>query len=200
MTSRRTLLTFVATLFIGLAYGQDWLNDNKNEVKRKILSHLVDTTYKITYSETVAHIEGYDYDTTHTTWDTTFNVKAIIERYEKLEMEYYFNSGGELTGGGFDHFCDSIILKYYCGSCAEKHIKEFISDKDRKWKQIDTDIYISRRKINEGYAKDKATSKEIKTIGSPKMVIKRTPDKPICITVYFTIPIFLAIAANDAPA
>ncbi len=176
-------LSLILAIFLPiLVFGQEFLGDSRNEIK-KLLRGYVDSTYKISFSETIIQIDtSWTIHPTDTTMhlDTIANLKVLVDGFEKVELEYFFDNPNNV--------CDSIVVKFYCGKCADKHIKEFLGNKIRKWKKLDVDIYISRKWTNRFSSKGKISLGKVEEVGSPKMVIKREPDKPICVTVYFSIP------------
>ncbi len=177
----RIFFTVISTFILSNLFGQEYLGDERADIKKK-LHELVDTSsYKISITDSITHIYSFHSTTDTTTYfDTISNVKTLFDGFEKIELEYFF--------GSMDNLCDSIVIKFYCGKCADKHIKEFLDNKDRKWKQLGTDIYISRKQTKTYTTTDKTTLEKIIKVGSPQMVIKRTPDRPICVTVDFSIP------------
>ena len=170
---KKIIILWTVILGSTVAHGQDYLNNSKEEIIKKIQGW-VDSTYTVSFSQTVVKINTYysgNINDTVLRFDTIATLKVSIDGFEKIELEYFFDT--------LDNDCDSIVIEYYCSKCVDKQIKSFLADKDRKWKLIGADNYISRRQTNKWYGK----------VGSPQMTIKRTPDNPVCATVYFSIPI-----------
>ncbi|MBI2968327.1 MAG: hypothetical protein HYY40_11030 [Bacteroidetes bacterium] len=175
---RRTILLTLNAIFIFFdSFGQDYLGDKKAD----IIIGLNDSTYKISFTQTVVQVDTFWYQNdTVTHLDTIVNLKVSVNGFEKIELEYFFDQ--------FDNLCDSIEIKYYCSQCVDKHIKELLVNKERKWRQLDKDNYISRRQTTKTIIKDPTTSRTVTKVGSPYMTIKRTVDNPVCATIYFYIP------------
>ena len=177
----RQLFTWTAFLASTIvSFGQDYLNNERAEIIKKIHG-LFDSTYTVSISQTIVQINPFNrgnFNDTVLHYDTIANLKVSIDG--KIEFAYFFDT--------FDNTCDSIVIKYCCCECADTCIKGFLSDKDRKWKQLGTDNYISRRQTNKSTNKDPKTSRIVTQVGSPQMTIKRTPNNPVCAAVYFYIP------------
>ena len=180
MLKKSNLLNLLATLFVSCTFAQDYLGQTKEEIITHFNSY-VDSGYTVSFSKKIVTINTYtNTEDTLTHADTTANLVVSINGYEKIEMEYIFDEAAEV--------CDSIIIKYSCGKCIDTHINQLLSEKGRKWKQLDANRYISCSISDRNYFQDKETQETKKTVGSPFMQIKRTPDKFFCATVYFSIP------------
>ena len=183
MISRIIIIcTLLFRLTTATVFAQHYLNNNRSEIIKKIYG-LVDSTYTVSISQTIAHVDTFftsAYNGEAPQFDTVANIKICINGFEKIELEYFFVLP--------DNNCDSIVIKYYCGKCANKHINDFLAEKDMKWKKLGTDNYISGKQTNKFVKKDPVSSRTVSTVGSPKMTIRRTPDDPVCATVCFSIP------------
>jgi hypothetical protein len=170
----KNLLATIALAVSLIASGQEYLGDSKQEIIKKC-SGFMDSSYKISFSETIARVDTFwNFNDSVTHFDTTVTLKVSVEGFEKFTIEYFFTP--------FDDMCDSISIKYYCSDCIDKHINGFVAVKDRKWKQLNADKYISRKWTS------KSTDKSGTDYGSPQMIIIRTPNQPVCATVCFSVP------------
>ncbi len=181
MTRQLLIWTFFLSSIIP-SLGQDYLGDSRADIINNVRG-LVDSSYTLSFSQTVVQINSFYNSNKNDTvlhFDTIATLKVSIDGFEKIELEYFFDT--------FDNLCDSIVIKYYCSKCVDKHIKDFLANKDRKWKQLGTDNFISRRQTTKSIKKDPTTSQTVTKVGSPQLQIKRTPDKSVCATVYFSVP------------
>ena len=159
-----------ATVTISSVLGQDYLGLSKNEIIQEFNEH-VDSTYSISFSETIVGLNKFwiPKDTV-TYFDTIANLKVLIDGFEKIEIDYFFDP--------FDNRCDSIVINYYCSECVDTNITKLMDKERRDWKQLDTNTYISPDWLW------KFKSKIRKTVIVPKMDVRRTQQRDVCATIY----------------
>lgn len=75
----------------------------------------------------------YKYETK----DSAGVLKVGISGFEKIDCEFQFDSLG---------FCKTSQYVYYCDSCAENHIQEFLGDRHYAWFKEGPSTYYSKRK------------------------------------------------------
>jgi hypothetical protein len=146
------------------------LGDTGSEIRTRFRAP-ADSTYKVSFTE--------NYSGSNSSQSDPFTIlKVAIEGYEKIEIDYFFSNP--------DNKCDSIVVRYFCSTCVDRHIKDFLSDKGKRWRVLGVDRYISGRRSIE--LSSTIAGKKIRKVGSPQMKIIRTPENPVCATVYFSVP------------
>ena len=85
--------------------------------------------------------------------------------------------------------CVAIILKYHCGECVDKQVKDLLEDKKLKWKALGKSEYISRKIKTKSYKYD-ANHKKVKVVASPHMKIVKDIDNEFCAFVRLSLPFY----------
>ncbi len=134
-------------------YSQDYIRMSKEDIKS---IHLFD--FPKEFSDSTSYFK-----------DIPGGLFASLGGYDKLNASYFFDN---------TNLSDSIYLEYYCSDCSDKNLSKILHDKKYKWIMIDSTTYISK----------KAFSAEIgfgggNTSGRAKMVIVKTPNNPVCLSV-----------------
>jgi hypothetical protein len=167
----KSIFTFIFVLLsmTEISSAQNFLGKDIKKIKKEF-QKIKDTAYTFTFSDSIINIWDYTAGKdTATQYDTIANLKVMLDGFEKMELDYFFEE--------FDGWCDSMVIKYYCGICAEHHINEMLK---YEWKKIGEDKYISTYWVMEYISKDKI-------FACPTVHIVRTPDQPICTTLYYSV-------------
>jgi hypothetical protein len=163
------ILMLVTFLFYAPMQAQQYLGLEKELVIEQIKKSANTPPYTVSLSDTLIRT------------DSTDHLGVVYDGPEKIEMDYYFTDLG--------NDCDSIVIKYYCGDCVEKHIQNLLSYKENtNWIVLQPDHYISTKGKIKLVTKPKE-GKTVKKVGSPQMKITRTPGNKVAATVVFYIPL-----------
>lgn len=166
---KKIFFLFCFLVLSATCFAQNYLGKDSKAIKKKF-QKLKDTAYTISFSDSIVYI--WDYTSgkdTATKYDTIANLKVMLDGFEKMELDYFFEE--------FEGWCDSMVIKYYCGICADHHISDL---QKYGWTEIDSDKFISTYWVMEHFS-------TVKTFACPTVQIVRTPNQPICAALYFSV-------------
>lgn len=131
-------------LFLGaqIGLGQVYLKSDRNSIK---LAYEFDE-------------EGKVYPVP--TFLDSLNILKVIsnDSIDKFIASYYFKKDTIYEykdNPGTAVLCYQIKLVFFCGICAENHLKKILNDRNDKWVQISENKYITKNKYDMVWSSDK---------------------------------------------
>ncbi len=81
------------------------------------------------------------------------SVIVKIEGADSLEITHFFNQNGVANS---ESLCDSLIINLLCTDCQDKHVTKMLENKNRKWRQLPDQSYVSKVWVSKFWPGDKS--------------------------------------------
>lgn len=81
------------------------------------------------------------------------SVLVKIEGADSLEITHFFNRKGETNS---ESLCDSLIIILLCTDCQDTHVTKMLENKNRKWRQLPDQNYLSKKWVSKFWQGDKS--------------------------------------------